>query len=430
VQPILQIEHLSKEYVLTRDSFEQSGVRAGLARKWATLRRFSGSNLPYEESPQSFWALKDISFNVNEGDVVGIIGRNGAGKSTLLKIVSRITDPTEGQVVVRARMASLLEVGTGFHPELTGRENIFLNGAILGMRKAEIVAQFDEIVAFAELEKFLDTPVKHYSSGMHVRLGFAVAAHLNREILIVDEVLAVGDMAFQKKCLGKMSEVSRVGRTVLFVSHNMAAVENLCRRGIVLNGGKIAFEGTAKEAVLDYLGRVSGSRDSTGHIVDLAIASDRRFERVLLLKRLEFYTDDNRPLTNDLQIGAHLQVRIYFDFPELTEDFNVGIGFDNSYGQRVFTAQSQFQPGRSAQARVGPQVYTCDIPSLTLTPGEYSLRVWLEINNAEADLINDAVRLRVIESDYYGTGKVPWNGAFVLKHRWWNESATSSAKGN
>jgi lipopolysaccharide transport system ATP-binding protein len=340
----------------------------------------------------------------------------------LLKIISRITDPTEGQVVVRARMASLLEVGTGFHPELTGRENIFLNGAILGMRKAEIVSRFDEIVTFAELEKFLDTPVKHYSSGMHVRLGFAVAAHLNREILIVDEVLAVGDMAFQKKCLGKMSEVSRVGRTVLFVSHNMAAVENLCRRGIVFDGGKIAFEGTSKEAVLDYLGRVSGARDSTGHIVDLGAAPDRRFARVPLLKLLEFYTDENRPLVNDLQIGARLQVRVHFELPELTADFNVGLGFDNSYGQRVFTAQSQFQPDRFAQARVGPQVYICDIPSLTVTPGEYSLRVWLEINNSEADLINDAVRLRVIESDYYGTGKVPWNGALVLKHRWRNEA--------
>jgi lipopolysaccharide transport system ATP-binding protein len=416
--------------VLTRDSFEQSGVRAGLARKWSALRRSSGSNLHDDNSPETFWALKDISFNVNEGDVVGIIGRNGAGKSTLLKIVSRITDPTEGRVVVRARMASLLEVGTGFHPELTGRENIFLNGAILGMRKAEIVAQFDEIVAFAELEKFLDTPVKHYSSGMNVRLGFAVAAHLNRELLIVDEVLAVGDMAFQKKCLGKMSEVSRVGRTVLFVSHNMAAVENLCRRGIVLNGGKIAFEGTAKEAVLDYLGLVSGSRDSSGHIVDLTTALDRRFARIPLLKLLEFYTYNDRPLANDLQIGARLQVRVYFDLPELTEDFNVGLGFDNSYGQRVFTAQSQFQPGRPMQARVGPQVYTCDIPSLTLTPGEYSLRIWLEINNAEADLINDAVRLRVIESDYYGTGKVPWNGALVLKHRWSSQSANLPPNGN
>jgi lipopolysaccharide transport system ATP-binding protein len=429
VQPVLQIEHLSKEYVLTRD-FEQNGVRAGLARKWAALRRLGHGNLPDDNSTDHFWALKDVSFNVNEGDVVGIIGRNGAGKSTLLKIVSRITDPTEGRVVVRARMASLLEVGTGFHPELTGRENIFLNGAILGMRKAEIVAQFDEIVAFAELEKFLDTPVKHYSSGMHVRLGFAVAAHLNREVLIVDEVLAVGDMAFQKKCLGKMSEVSRVGRTVLFVSHNMAAVENLCRRGIVLNGGKIAFEGTAKEAVLDYLSRVSGSRDSTGHIVDLNGASDRRFGRLPLLRQLEFYSDGKRPLANDLQIGARLEVRVHFDLPELTGDFNVGLGFDNSYGQRVFTAQSQFQPGRDAQARVGPQVYTCDIPSLTLTPGEYSLRVWLEIDNAEADLINDAVRIRVIESDYYGTGKVPWNGAFVLKHRWWHESATPSPNRN
>jgi lipopolysaccharide transport system ATP-binding protein len=426
VQPILQIENLSKEYVLTRDSFEQSGVRAGLARKWAGLRRFGGSNLPDENAGEHFWALKNVSFNVNEGDVVGIIGRNGAGKSTLLKIVSRITDPTEGQVVVRARMASLLEVGTGFHPELTGRENIFLNGAILGMRKAEIVSQFDEIVAFAELEKFLDTPVKHYSSGMHVRLGFAVAAHLNREILIVDEVLAVGDMAFQKKCLGKMSEVSRVGRTVLFVSHNMAAVENLCRRGIVFDAGKIAFAGTSKEAVLDYLGRVSGARDSTGHIVDLSAASDRRFSRAPLLKRLEFYSDDNRALANDLQIGARLQVRIHFDLPELTADFNVGIGFDNSYGQRVFTAQSQFQPDRFVQARLGPQVYICDIPSLTLTPGEYSLRVWLEINNSEADLINDAVRLRVIESDYYGTGKVPWNGAMVLKHRWRSEPAPTA----
>jgi lipopolysaccharide transport system ATP-binding protein len=430
MQPILQIERLSKEYVLTRDSFENSGVRAGLARKWDALRRFGHANLADENSEEHFWALKDVSFNVNEGDVIGIIGRNGAGKSTLLKIVSRITDPTEGRVVVRARMASLLEVGTGFHPELTGRENIFLNGAILGMRKAEIIARFDEIVAFAELEKFLDTPVKHYSSGMLVRLGFAVAAHLNRELLIVDEVLAVGDMAFQKKCLGKMSEVSRVGRTVLFVSHNLAAVENFCRRGIVLNGGKIAFEGTSKEAVLDYLGRVSGSRDSTGHTVDLSVSPDRRFARTPLLKRLEFYSDENRPLANDLQIGARLQVRVQFELPQLTEDFNVGLGFDNPYGQRVFTAQSQFQPGRGTQARVGPQVYTCDIPSLTLTPGEYSVRVWLEIDNAEADLINDAVRLRVIESDYYGTGKVPWNGAFVLEHHWKNESANSPPKPN
>jgi lipopolysaccharide transport system ATP-binding protein len=421
VQPIVQVENLSKEYVLTRDSFEKSGVRAGLARRWTALKRFGGAQAVDESDRENFWALKGVSFNVNEGDVVGIIGRNGAGKSTLLKVISRITDPTEGRVVLRARMASLLEVGTGFHPELTGRENIFLNGAILGMRKAEIVSQFDEIVAFAELEKFLDTPVKHYSSGMHVRLGFAVAAHLNREILIVDEVLAVGDIAFQKKCLGKMSEVSRVGRTVLFVSHNMAAVENLCQRGIVLDGGKIAFEGTSKDAVGDYLGRLTGGRDSSGHVIDLSAATDRRFARKPLLKQLELYTNEDRPLVNDLQIGARLQLRVQFALEEPTSNFNVGLGFDNSYGQRVFTAHSQFQPARSTIARTGLQTYVCDIPSLTFTPGEYSLRVWLEIDDAESDLINDVVRLRLIESDYYGTGKVPWNGAFVLEHHWHRE---------
>jgi lipopolysaccharide transport system ATP-binding protein len=218
-----------------------------------------------------------------------------------------------------------------------------------------------------------------------------------------------------------MNEVSRVGRTVLFVSHNMAAVENLCRRGIVIEGGKIAFEGTSKDAVFDYLGRVSGARDSTGHVVDLSAASDRRFTRRPLLKQLEFYTNENRPLMNDLQIGARLQVRIHFELPEPTEDFNVGLGFNNSYDQRVFTAHSQVQRDRPTVARVGPQIYICDVPSLTLTPGEYSLRVWLEIQNTEADLINDAVRIRVIESDYYGTGRVPWNGALVLKHHWHKE---------
>src|SRR5581483_226331 len=234
--PILEVKGISKEYRLghafnrteTFRELIQRTVRAPLA--WFGSKDRPGAQVKDER----FWALRDVSFNVAEGDVVGIIGRNGAGKSTLLKVISRITDPTEGSVVLRGRMASLLEVGTGFHPELTGRENIFLNGAILGMRKAEIVAKID---------KFLDTPVKHYSSGMYVRLAFAVAAHLNPEILIVDEVLAVGDIAFQRKCLGKMNEVSRGGRTVLFVSHNMAAVENLCKRGVVLDHGTKVFEG-------------------------------------------------------------------------------------------------------------------------------------------------------------------------------------------
>ena len=207
---------------------------------------------------QTFWALRDVSLEIKHGEIVGIIGRNGAGKSTLLKILSRITEPTEGHGEIHGRVGSLLEVGTGFHPELTGRENLFLNGAILGMRKAEIERKFDEIVAFAEIDKFIDTPVKHYSSGMYVRLAFAVAAHLEPEILLVDEVLAVGDAAFQKKCLGKMSEVSRGGRTVVFISHNMAAVENLCDKGILLEEGRVTFSGDMKQAVDRYLQGVSG----------------------------------------------------------------------------------------------------------------------------------------------------------------------------
>jgi lipopolysaccharide transport system ATP-binding protein len=197
----------------------------------------------YDPTHEEFWALKDVSFDIQQGDRVGIIGRNGAGKSTLLKILSRITEPTSGKISIKGRVASLLEVGTGFHPELSGRENIYLNGAILGMSKAEIKSKFDEIVAFAEVEKFLDTPVKRYSSGMYVRLAFAVAAHLEPEILIVDEVLAVGDVQFQKKCLGKMEEVGKEGRTILFVSHNMAMISNLCQKGILLETGKIATRG-------------------------------------------------------------------------------------------------------------------------------------------------------------------------------------------
>lgn len=229
----------------------------GFKTGFGLLRR--AGNAPTREE---FWALKDVSFEVNEGEVVGIIGRNGAGKSTLLKILSRITEPTTGRVTLDGRVASLLEVGTGFHPELTGRENIYLNGSILGMSRAEIARKFDEIVAFAEVEKFLDTPVKRYSSGMYVRLAFAVAAHLEPEILVVDEVLAVGDAEFQKKCLGKMSEVARGGRTVLFVSHNMHAVKSLCRRGIVLNRGQREYDGDVGQAVEHYLAQVAPLREA------------------------------------------------------------------------------------------------------------------------------------------------------------------------
>src|SRR6059058_3861680 len=247
---IITVENLGKKYSLRHQRNERyTSLRDVIAEKALGFFKNLKSGNGVSVSKEDFWALKNVSFEVKQGEVVGIIGRNGAGKSTLLKILSRITDPSEGRVRIKGRVASLLEVGTGFHPELTGRENIFLNGAILGMTKVEIKSKFDEIVAFAETEKFLDTPVKRYSSGMYVRLAFAVAAHLEPEILVVDEVLAVGDAEFQKKCLGKMEQVSRGGRTILFVSHQMAAVQNLCQSGILLKNGQIAKHGPVAEVI-------------------------------------------------------------------------------------------------------------------------------------------------------------------------------------
>src|SRR5437870_10345464 len=252
---IITVENLGKKYSLRHQRNERyTALRDVIAEKALGFFKNLKSGNGVSVSKEDFWALKDVSFEVQRGEVVGIIGRNGAGKSTLLKILSRITEPTTGKVRIKGRIASLLEVGTGFHPELTGRENIFLNGAILGMTKAEIKSKFDEIVDFAETEKFLDTPVKRYSSGMYVRLAFAVAAHLEPEILLVDEVLAVGDAEFQKKCLGKMENVSkREGRTVLFVSHNMDAVQELCARVILFHAGQIQNEGSAAKVIQEYL---------------------------------------------------------------------------------------------------------------------------------------------------------------------------------
>ena len=258
----VRVEGLGKEYRLGGPRERYTTLRDRLNKlASAPFRALLGRGERSEQNPP-FWALKDVSFEVKRGEVVGIIGRNGAGKSTLLKILSRITEPTDGEVDIHGRVGSLLEVGTGFHPELTGRENVYLNGAILGMRRAEIARKFDEIVAFAEVEKFIDTPVKHYSSGMYMRLAFAVAAHLDPEILIVDEVLAVGDAAFQKKCLGKMDEVAQRGRTVLLVSHNLGVIQTLCRSVILLAQGEIHRMGPARDVVVEYLSMVESVRST------------------------------------------------------------------------------------------------------------------------------------------------------------------------
>lgn len=258
---VITAENLSKKYILSHQKPGQHAtMRDALmngGKRIANILRHSLSMSEIDSAQEEFWALKDLSFDIEQGDRVGIIGRNGAGKSTLLKILSRITEPTSGRVTVKGRVASLLEVGTGFHPELSGRENIYLNGAILGMSKAEISKKFDQIVAFAEVEKFLDTPVKRYSSGMYVRLAFAIAAHLEPEILIVDEVLAVGDAQFQKKCIGRMDEVSRHGKTVLFVSHNFSAVQRLCNKGILLESGKVRNQGEISRILSEYMQSIS-----------------------------------------------------------------------------------------------------------------------------------------------------------------------------
>ncbi len=401
--------------------------RIGAPRHYQTLResvtssfsRFGKRGEKYRE----FWALQDLSFDIKHGEVVGIIGRNGAGKSTLLKILSRITRPTRGHGAINGRVASLLEVGTGFHPELSGRENIFLNGAVLGMSRAELASRFDEIVAFAEVEKFLDTPVKRYSSGMYVRLAFAIAAHLEPEILIIDEVLAVGDLAFQKKCLGKMSEVSRGGRTVLFVSHNMASVENLCQRGIVLNQGKLVFDGDLRAAVDHYLHGMPVPEGQVGHVTYFDQAKKRSAPEGKLLQSIELYTDGGAPVIEGIRLGASLRLKVNFNLPRAVENVDIGLGFDDLFGSRMFTAHSTFEPSRASGQRLGPRSFTCEIPSFTLMPGAYNIRVWLDFNHSRADVVADAAQFTVLDGDYYGTGKAAWSGKVVMPQQWWVEEA-------
>ena len=420
--PIIEVRNISKQYLLGEAGGLYGNLREALMHTLAApLRAFrKGSSASDGQKKQSeFWALKDVTLDVERGDTIAIIGSNGAGKSTLLKILSRITDPTEGHVRVRGRMASLLEVGTGFHPELTGRENIYLNGSILGMRKSEIEAKFDEILAFAGIGNFLDTPVKRYSSGMYVRLAFSIAAHLDPEILVVDEVLAVGDVAFQKKCLGKMAEACTQNRTVLFVSHNLAAVEALCNKGVVLQQGKAVFQGTSKEAIQFYLQNVSSEGvPSQSNIIDLDHAPGRLAKHRPHLKRLELFSGNNEPLVGELPVGAPVKAIITFQLQESCTSFDASIAFDTTSGQRICTAHSAYEPNRVHEEQSGEQTFVCEIPSLPLLPGEYRVGVGLDIGGYEVDWVDDAARLYVIKSDFYGTGIVPTRGTFLLQNRW------------
>lgn len=366
----IKVDGLGKEYRIAASRGGYTALRDVLAQRAGRLaRRLVGRGAAAAPTHEPFWSLRDVSFEVPRGECVGVIGRNGAGKSTLLKILSRITEPTEGEIRLRGRVGSLLEVGTGFHPELTGRENVFLNGAILGMSRREIARKFGEIVSFAEVEKFLDTPVKYYSSGMYTRLAFAVAAHLEPEILIVDEVLAVGDAEFQKKCLGKMGEVAKGGRTVLFVSHNMSAVSNLCSEAVWLRAGEVHRLGSAPSLVAEYL---SNRCHPSGREVDLdAVTRLGDTGQVIRLTRLEWLT--GFPLLH----GCPTRLRITAKARSRVEDVAVGVGLCLADGQRFLTFDSD-QGGRARPASPGEElVWELDIPQLPLAPGVYPVDLGL-----------------------------------------------------
>jgi lipopolysaccharide transport system ATP-binding protein len=401
-ETVITVEALSKRYLVAHNA-ENQGHRRYIALRdviGREIRNFTRNSIDMLRGRQvlqgneieEFWALKDVNFEVKQGEVLGIIGRNGAGKSTLLKILSRITEPTKGRVVLRGRVASLLEVGTGFHGELTGRENIFLNGAILGMTRREIARKFDEIVDFAEVEKFLDTPVKRYSSGMYVRLAFAVAAHLEPEILIVDEVLAVGDAEFQKKCLGKMDDVSRrEGRTVLFVSHNMGVVGKLCKPAIWLDQGSILDYGPAAELTTKYLSRLRTSSERIVRVAELP-RPDQHFGTRLQIEELEWISP--WPLYQ----GGRTRARIIFSAKTPISDLAIGIAFRNVEGNQLMECCSDLSDGaRKDLPGAGRYSATIEIDSLPLAPDAYTLDIGCRSGDTHGlDYIPSCVEVDVI----------------------------------
>ncbi len=391
---VIRVDGLSKQYRIGVKPDGYKTLRETLTDGFVapfrrTMELLRGQASGAAEMDEKIWALKDVSFEIKRGEVVGIIGPNGAGKTTLLKIISRITEPTEGFAEIHGRVGSLLEVGTGFHPELTGRENIFLNGAILGMKKVEIQRKFKEIVDFTEIEKFIDTPVKHYSSGMYVRLAFAVAAHLEPEILLVDEVLAVGDASFQKKCLGKMGDVSREGRTVLFVSHNMSAVRSLCSRCLFLKEGALYLDGNTDDVVTSYLTEILPSR---------SYATDTsRANRLLNVgTKLRILQVEIHPQGETLRFREPIQITLRAKALESVDDVVFGVGVNTIQGVRLLTVESEsaFKVTLAKGEDVSVKVV---VPSLSLPPGTYLLAVGARSGgNLSLDSVPEAMVFEVM----------------------------------
>jgi lipopolysaccharide transport system ATP-binding protein len=414
VDTVIRAERLSKQYVLGRRVDRGRTLRDAIVSTVAgAASRLPGRASQERPDDELLWALSDVSFDIERGDIVGVIGRNGAGKTTLLKILSRVTEPTSGRARIRGRVGSLLEVGTGFHGELTGRENVYLYASILGMRRAEIDRRFDEIVSFAEISRFLDTPVKRYSSGMTVRLAFAVAAHLEPEILLVDEVLAVGDAGFQRKCIGKMSEVAGEGRTVLFVSHNMAIMQSLCRRGIFLEHGSVHTDGSIHEAVTTYLRAVEGAAT-----IDLEQRTDRRGWHDVVLSTLEISGADG---TTVLATGrpARFAFRTTPRNAEAAGRLSCSFTILNNLGQPVATLASDDRAPNDVESAGDDHSFVCDIDALPLGPGRYRVDVKIHGRAYLQDAVEGAgvfdVEQGILEGRPIPGGRA---GDVAVAHRW------------
>jgi lipopolysaccharide transport system ATP-binding protein len=428
---VISVENLSKRYLIGHESNQREGDYTALrdvvgreARNFVRKAKdlFHGKQIIQGDEVEELWALHDVSFEVKQGDVLGIIGRNGAGKSTLLKILSRITKPTEGRVRLHGRVRSLLEVGTGFHPELTGRENIFLNGAILGMSRIEIKRRFDEIVAFAEIEQFLDTPVKRYSSGMYVRLAFAVAAHLEPEILLIDEVLAVGDTEFQRKCLGKVEKIASGGRTVLFVSHNLRSVQQLCRRAILLTNGKIGMVGDVGKCLDSYLN--AGVYETDGYI-DLRTAQvTRKGSGECRFRSFELLTLDGSR-TARFRFGEPFLVNIIVESDENIGEVALGFSFITNLGHEIMGTAAH-DGGSHSIIRRGKNEFTCKIDPMILNPGKYFLRAAVFAFGRLFDHIDEVMRFEIeaVSANVSLLPKGHYVGDVYMSYKWTDQRET------
>lgn len=412
----IRVEGLGKRFSINARQESYQTLRDTLAsaagKPFRAMKSLTTANGDNRDEKENIWALKDVSFEIKPGEVVGVIGRNGAGKSTLLKILARVTEPTEGYAMIRGKIGSLLEVGVGFHLELSGRENIFLNGAILGMKRADIKQRFDAIVAFAEIEKFIDTPVKHYSSGMYLRLAFAVAAHLEPEILLVDEVLAVGDAAFQKKCIGKMEEVAGEGRTVLFVSHNMAAVQSLCTRGIFLHDGSVFTDSTAGAAISTYLRMLEQSVSQ-----DLLSRDDRRGKGDIRLAGIDISTGVNDH-AQTLATGRPAQFAFHLSgtLPRTSCIFTI---YDD-FGQPLATFNSAVRAPDDAYDPSLENSLVCHFDELALVPGRYRLNVAISADGELQDRLEGAAFFEVEQGAIRGRPVIKGKGygRICLQHHW------------